>query len=334
MTVELLDATKNPSRLLRTPAPLPPSAVQAVAGRTVSGTYVVMVAVAKTELAGLPRKASHEIGVRVESGAPQIAPTSATILSNRPFVRLQLADRVDAKENHVRVSLKVTSSKELVGGDDLRAELEAKNEGVEPIVLTRLFVRGSQASMPFVDAASFTGITLAPGKSVKRELQAVLAPNTPVGAHVLSGGAEWTPDTGAANPTPVSVAALASFNRVEPFYTFISQPRLPVLTSSERGIGGTQTVVVTVGCRIDDAARAQITLSLPLGWSLDGGDGIDRVVALRGKGDERTLRFKMQIPAATVPGQYVIEARTAIGDTTYTAATTVTVATAPTPKPK
>ena len=332
VTAELLDGSKNPNRLLRARAPLPEGAVQAVAGRTVSGTYVVMVAIAKTELVGLPRKAGREIGLRIESGAPQVAPTGATILSNRPFVRLLLADRVEANEAGLRVALKITGSKNLVGGDELRAELEAKNETSAPVSLTRLFIRGSQASLPFVDAAAFTGVTVAPGKSERRELRAVLGANTPVGAHVLSGGAEWTPEAGAASATPRSVAALASFNREEPFYTTITQPKSPVLTSSERGIGGSQTVTVTVGSRTDDAVRATVTLALPLGWFLDGTDGVDRVVALRGRGDDRTLRFKMQIPAGTAPGQYVVESRTAIGDATYTAAATVTVAPLPPPK--
>jgi hypothetical protein len=61
-------------------------------------------------------------------------------------------------------------------------------------------VRGSQASAPFVDSASFTGLTLAPGQSTKRELKSIVAPSTPVGTHVLSGGAEWSVETGAATP--------------------------------------------------------------------------------------------------------------------------------------
>lgn len=333
VTAELWDGARNPDLPVRAPAPLPASAIQAVAGRTVSGSYVVMVAIAKTELVGLPRIAGREIGLRVESGVPAIAPTGATILSNRPFVRLRLSDRVDAKTGDVRVTLKVLSGKNLVSGDTLRAELEARNEGKTPVSLTRLFVRGSQASQPFVDAATLNGgIILAPGKSTKVALQSVVTDTMPVGSHVLAGGAQWLPDTGAANSVPVSVAALASFNRVEPFYTTISQPKLPVLVSGERGIGGTQTVVVTVGCRALSAERAQVVLTLPLGWSLDGGDGVDRVVALQGKNDERTLRFRLQIPAATAPGQYVIEARTAINDATYTTAATITVAPAPAPK--
>ncbi|MBC8141324.1 MAG: hypothetical protein H7Y38_07765 [Armatimonadetes bacterium] len=335
VTAELWDGAKNPNLPVRTPAPLPPSAIQAVAGRTVSGTYVVMVAIAKTELVGLPRIAGREIGLRVESGAPAVAPTGATILSNRPFVRLRLADRVDAKEGNVRVSLKLLGGKNVVAGDAVQAELQAKNEGATPVLLTRLFVRGSQASQPFVDAAALnSGVSLAPGKTIKLPLRSMISDTMPTGAHVLAGGAEWIPDTGATNNVPVSVAALASFNRVEPFYTRLSQPKSPVLTSNERGIGGTQTVVVTVGSRAIDAARAQVVLTLPLGWSLDGGDGVNRVVSLQGKGDERTLRFRMQIPAATAPGQYVIEARTAIDDATYTAAATITVAPAPPPKQK
>ena len=333
VTCELWDAAQSGDRPLRTPAPLPQTAIQAVAGRTDRGTYVVMVAISKTELVGLSRTAGRKIGLRIESGGPLATPDGTTLLSNRPLLHLQLSDRVPAQEGNVRVGLQVLSGKELIPGDGLRAVLEATNLGKNPVVLTRLFVRGSQASLPFVDSGAFTGLTLAPGQTTKRELKSVVAAQTPVGAHVLSGGAEWTTDV-SGTATPVTIAALASFNRVDPYYIQLSQPKTPVLTSSERGVGGTQTVTVTLGSRIADVTRTNVLLSLPLGWSLDGGDGVDRIVVLQGRGDYRTLRFKIQVPAQTPPGQYVIETRATIEGNPYTAAATVTVATAPAPKPK
>jgi hypothetical protein len=69
-------------------------------------------------------------------------PSGTTLISNRPFVHLLLGDRVEAKEQNVRVSLKILSAKDLVGGDSLRAVLEAKNEGRAPVSLTRLSCAG------------------------------------------------------------------------------------------------------------------------------------------------------------------------------------------------
>lgn len=330
LSAELWDGTKSGDQPVRSLAPLPDGAISAVAGRTASGSYVVMVAIGKTELAGIPRVAGRKIGLRLESGAPLATPDGITLISNRPFVHLLLGDRVEAKERDVRVSLKILSAKDLVSGDNLRAVLEAKNEGPTPVVLSRLFVRGSQASSPFVDSASFAGLTLAPGQTTKRELKSIVAPQTPVGTHVLSGGAEWTVETGAATPAPVIVAALASFDRVEPYYVSISQPKAPVLTSPERSIGGSQTITVTLHSRIAETSRAQVEFKLPLGWSVEGGDGVNRVVVLRGDGDVRPLRFKVQVPGATSPGSYVVEAAVKIGDMNYSAASTIRVAAAPT----
>lgn len=334
VTAELWDGTKNGDQPLRSSAPLPVGAIEAVAGRTTSGSYVVMVAIGKTELAGIPRIAGRKIGLRLESGAPVATPDGTTLISNRPFVHLVLGDRVEAKEQNVRVSLKILSEKDLVSGDSLRAVLEAKNEGTTPVSLKRLFVRGSQASSPFVDSASFTGLTLAPGQTTKRELKSIVAPQTPVGTHVLSGGAEWTVENGAATPVPVTVAALASFDRVEPYYISMTQPKTPVLTSPERSVGGSQTVTLTLFSRVPETARAQVEFKLPLGWSVEGGDGVNRIVVLRGKGDMRPLRFKVQVPGSTPPGPYVVESTVKIGDTTYSDAATIRVEAAPALKEK
>ncbi len=334
VTAEFWDGSRSSDQPLRSPAPLPVGAINAVAGRTSRGSYVVMVAIAKTELTGFPRNAGRKFGLRLESGAPVATPSGTTVISNRPFVRLVLGDRVEAKERDVRVSLKILGPKDLVAGDSLRAVLEAKNEGATPVVLTRLFMRGSQGSSPFVDSASFTGLTLPPGKTTKRELKSTVAPLTPVGTHVLSGGAEWTVETGAATPAPVIVAALASFDRVEPYFVTMSQSKSPVLTSPERSVGGSQTVSITLNSRVPETARAQVELKLPLGWSVEGGEGVNRIVVLRGDGDARSLRFKVQVPGSTPPGSYVLEAAVKIGDTNYTAASTIRVEAAPALKEK
>lgn len=329
VSAELWDGTKSGDSLSSSPAPLPAGAISAVAGRTSSGSYVVMAAIGKTELAGMPRTPGRKIGLRLESGPPVAAPSGTTVISNRPFLNLLLGDRVEAKEQTVRVSLKILSEKDLVPGDNLRAVLEAKNEGSTPVQLSRLFIRGSQASSPFVDSASFTGITLAPGKSTKRELRSTVAPLTPVGTHVLSGGAEWTTETGAATPAPVLVAALASFDRVEPYHLTISQPSAPVLTSPERSVGGTQSVTATLYSRVGETSRAQVEFKLPLGWSVEGGDGVNRIVVLQGDGDVRPVRFKVQVPGSTPPGPYVVEVVAKIGDRNYSAASTIRVEAAP-----
>ncbi len=329
VSVKLLDGTKNGDQPLQTAAALPTGAVNAVAGRTSTGSYVVMVAIAKTELVGIPRVAGRAIGVRFESGVPVAAPDGTLFLSNRPFVHLVLNDRIEAKEQNVRVSLKILSEKDLVPGDSLRAVLEATNEGTTAVTLTRLFVRGSQASLSFVDSASFTGLALAPGKTTKRELRSIVAPQTPVGTHVITGGAEWTVETGAATAAPVMIAALASFDRVEPYAISMAQPKAPVLTSPDRSIGGSQTVTVTLISRIADTARAEVALKLPLGWSVEGVEGTNRTVVLRGDGDVRALRYKLQVPASTAPGQYVVESTAKFGDTTYSSAATIVVKAAP-----
>ena len=334
VTAELWDATKSGDRPTNTPAPLPASAITAVAGRTDKGTYVVMVAISKTELVGLPRTPGQKIGLRVESGTPSTAPDGTTLLSNRPLIPLVLSDRVEAAQGNVRVSLKILSKKDLVPGNDLRAVLEAKNEGTVPVTLSRLFVRGSQASQPFVDSASFTGLKLAPGQTTKRELRSTVSPSTPVGTQVLTGGAEWNIDNGAATPTPVTVAALASFDRADLYYISIAQPKAPVLTSPERSVGGTQTITVNLHSRIEDTVRAEVEFKLPLGWSVEGGDGVNRVVVLRGAGDEIPLRFKVQVPASVPPGQYVIEATAKIESVVYSSAATILVQAAPIPKTK
>ena len=147
-------------------------------------------------------------------------------------------------------------------------------------------------------------------------------------------GAEWTVETGAATPAPVTVAALASFDRVEPYYITMSQPKTPVLTSPERSVGGSQTITVTLFSRVNETSRAQVEFKLPLGWSVEGGDGVNRVVVLRGDGDMRPLRFKVQVPGSTPAGPYVVETVVKIGDKTYSEAATIRVEAAPALKEK
>ena len=121
VTAELWDSTQNGDHPVKRDAPIPLTAVKAVAARTVRGTYVVMVSVGRTELAGLPRTAGQRIGLRIETGAQPVSADGSVSVSSKPFLHLVLADHIDAQDSGVQISLKIVSAKALVSGDPLRA---------------------------------------------------------------------------------------------------------------------------------------------------------------------------------------------------------------------
>ena len=314
--LQRFDASGNRDRPEAARSPIPAADMKAVAGRTPRGTFVAMLAVPRSELLGLPRKPDVTFGLRVEPGLLPAPTEGTTVLSTKPMLRLTLADTVEANDRDLNVSLKIPGRRDLTAGNGLSAVLSVQNRGTEPVAFSRLFLRGSQNAVTVVDAASFTGTTLRPGEKITRELKSGVSTDTPIGSLVLTGGVEW-PQGGAA-------AALASFDRVEPYSLTMDIDSRPVITA----VAGTQDpmreVVVTARSRMNERMKGTVILLLPAGWTLQEGE-LSRPVELRADGHIAPHRFKVLIPASTAPGDYPLEAAVELAGKKYTARGVITV---------
>lgn len=313
VSLQRFDTTQNRDRPVWAASPIPPSALKAVTGRTAQGTHAVIVAVPRTEQIGLKRKAGSSFGLRVDSGILP-APTAETAtMSVRPMLRLTLTDSIEAQGGGLVMKINIAGSRQIVPGESVRLVLEAKNEGPLPVRLARLFLRGSQGTLNHLDAATFAGIVLEPGQKFKREVRSPVGPTAGMGAMVVSGGAEF--EDGAA------IAALASFDRVEPFAITLKTDKHPARAGS---VGEKRSAVVAVRSRTHDRAKAQITLQLPAGWSLESGNP-RREVSLSFPGDTKPIYFKVQVPASALAGDYPLEASVTVGGRTYTTTAAIKV---------
>ncbi|GEM_PF-2798225 len=316
--LQYLDAEQSRDHpVVATSAPVPLAEIKTIAGRTPRGTFVTMLAVPRSEAIGLERKNGSTFGLRVEPGLPPAPFEGTTTISTRPMVQLTLADGIEAQEKGLKVSLKTLGRREVTFGDNVQCVLEVENKGPEPVTFTRLFLRGSQNAVSLVDAASFTGQTLEPGKKIKRELKTSISPETPLGTLVLTGGVEW-PDGGA-------VAALTSVDRVDPYSLHLDllDPK-PIAVGSSGVEGGSRQMRVTARSRMSGEAKGDIALSLPAGWSLDGSPAV-RSVHFRGAWEVKPYTFTVLVPGSTPPGEYLVEATVTLAGKTYTTRSTVRV---------
>lgn len=303
------DTAQNKDRPVWAASPIPVSVMKAAVGRTPKGNWAALLALPRTEEAGLARKAGATFGFRADFGLPP-ALQEAALYTPRPMLSLTLADAIDARRGGLRVQVKATP-REVVPGAGVRLALEVKNEGPDAARLGRLFLRGSQTAQPLLDAATFTGEVLQPGQKFTRELSSGVSGAAGLGTLVVAGGVET--DDGAV------LAALASFDRVEPFSIDLTIEDKPV----RAGVGETRTALVSLRSRSNRPARGKVTLQLPPGWSTE--KGAQREVSLGFAGERRGVYYEIAVPAGAMPGSYPIQADVRIAGRAYTAGGTVSV---------
>jgi hypothetical protein len=289
-------------------SPIPEEAIKTITGRTPGGMYAVLLAIGRTELAGLERRSGAELGLRVEFG---ILPPDQIADPTVPLPQLTLADTVPARIGPLISRVEVTPRR-VVPGETVQATLEVRNAGAAPIRLDRLFVRGSKAAQPFLDAADYTGQTLAPGKTIRRTFRSAVATGAGMGAIVVAGGVE--------RENGGSAAALAAFDRVEPFAVSLQVDRKPVPAGSAE----TRTALIAVTGRGYGRNQARVTLHLPPGWAAEPKD-FRRDVTLTFPGDTKPAYFKIAVPATAQPGAYPLRATVDVAGRTYAASGEVAV---------
>ena len=312
VTVQRWDTVQNKDKPVWAASPIPVNALKVVSGRTANGSFATLLALPRTETIGLARKSGSEFGLRVEFGLTSANPDGAALYTPRPLLHLRLQDAIDARGSGLTVQVKAEPGR-IVPGEGIRAALEVKNDGVAPVKVARLFLRGSQTTQPLLDAATFTGMTIKPGEKVRRSFYSVVSGLAGLGAMVLTGGAET--EGGAA------LAALASFDRVEPYGVSLSLDPRPVIT----GAGEQRTALVTAHGQGHRRIKGAVTMDLPAGWTVDKGD-LRRELVLSFDGEARPVYFKVQVPSAAVPGVYPIHATLQIAGKTYSAEGSVVVA--------
>lgn len=305
------DTVQNKDRPVWAESPVPVAELKVAAGRTPSGAYATLLAVPRAESARLRRKTGEEFGIRVDFGLPPAALDEASLYLPRPMLRVTLEDNVPARGEGLAVRVDAAPT-QLLPGDGMQIALEVKNESKSVVRVARLFLRGSQAGQPFLDAATFTGVTLKPGEKIRRDLRSAVGNGIGLGAGVVTGGVELEGGT--------ALAALASFDRVDPYSVTLSIDDRAV----SAGSSDTKTVLVSVKSRDSRRTRGKVTLQLPPHWSVENGER-QRGVSLHFAGDTRPLYYKIVVPAATTPGTYPLQADVQIGGRSYSAAGTVTV---------
>lgn len=344
LAVARWDTVQNKERPVWAQSPIPASAVKTMFGRTPAGTFAVLLAVARTEAAGLERRPGAAFGLRASWGEPPVlpgdvatgAPLAPTSFTPRPLLTLALADTVPVENDaagaaaagdglSVRVS--VAPRQVVLGTDQIRATLTAKNETAAPIRVSRLFLRGSQASAAMLDAATYTGATLGPGETVRRDFVFRVAQNAGLGSLVVAGGIEQGGGK--------ILAALATFDRVEPYAVAFVLENRPVAAAASAAPPQAGTAAqaaprssvtyqkrsanVTIRSRTNQRENADVTLDLPAGWGLEGGDQRRRVELPRGAGSERVLRYNVLVPPSAAPGVYAVRVTVQAGERTYSA---------------
>ncbi len=301
-------------------SPVPVGAMKVVTGKTPQGTFATLFALPRTELIGLKREAGRPFGLRIETGVSPAPVGDAGMVSLRPLLRLALADSIPASGQGLTLKINIAGSREVTVGDGIRATLEARNDGATPLHIARLFMRGSQSAQSYLDAATFTGVEIAPGARITRELRSAVSPGTPVGSLVLTGGAEWGDGS--------SIAALSSFDRVEPYSVRADADDKPVTVGASGVSGGARKVTVTVKSRVKEKASVRVALALPPGWSLDTSEPT-REFTLSGIGSVGTVTYNVLAPGTAAPGVYPVDASVTVGGKTYQDSATIHVAAAP-----
>ncbi len=312
VTAQRWDTLQNKQRPVWAESPIPVGAIRVVQGRTAAGTYATLLAIGGTEAAGLKLRPGADFGIRVEGGASSELPGDTAALPTRAMLPAVLTTSQSVREGGVSVRVGVSPG-QIVTGEGVRTSLEIKNEGGSPVRIARLFLRGSQGTQAHMDAATYTGMTLKPGETVKREFPSTVAGGAGYGTMVVAGGAEL--ENGGS-----SVAALASFDRVEPYSVSLSVDGKAVAS----GAGGKRTVLVTLSSLSKQRAEGTVTLHLPAAWKLENAERRRRVGMPRA-GLTEGIYYRLLIPATAAPGEYPLRADLQAGGRTYTASASVIV---------
>ena len=330
VTTARWDTVQNRERPVWAQSPIPASAIRVTQGRTPTGTFAVVFAIGRTEVAGLTRRPGAAFGLRTSWGEPPaLSPDASgalppTSFTPRALLALTLADTVPSGgDANLSARVSVSPRQVVLGTDQVKATLTVKNESKTPVRVTRLFLRGSQTSAPHLDAAAYTGQELKPGETVRRDFVMSVGPSAGRGALVVMGGAEIE----GGNP----VAGLAAFNRVEPYTLTLTLDERPVTPKNAAGPDETgsvtyekREVVVTLASRATQRGEAEVALELPAGWGLDGGDR-KRRIRLPFASEARPLRYRILIPPAAAPGTYPIRVTVQAGERTYAASGNIVV---------
>ena len=329
LAVQRWDTVQNRERPVWAQSPIPASAIRVTQGNTPAGTFAVVLAIGRTEAAGLTRRPGAGFGLRTSWGEPPaLSPDASgalppTSFTPRALLSLALADTVPGGDSSLSARVSVSPRQVVLGTDQVKATLTVKNETKTPVRVTRLFLRGSQTSQPHLDAAAYTGQELKPGETVRRDFVMSVGPGVGLGALVVTGGAEREGGT--------PVAGLAAFNRVEPYTLTLTLDERPVTpkNAAVTDENGSVTyekreVVVTLASRATQRGEAEVALELPAGWGLDGGDR-KRRIRLPFASEARPLRYRILIPPAAAPGTYPIRVTVQAGERTYAASANIVV---------
>jgi hypothetical protein len=313
------DTVQNRDQPVWAGSPIPAEQMRAKGGRTNRGTYVVMVAIPRSEEMGLDRKPGATFGVRYQASSVLSDPsTEAGRISTQPMTRLTLADNVPARSLSsltVRLSL---DTKEAAPGDGVKTTMEIKNESGAPQRVGKMFLGGSLTSSELLDSSTFAAFDLPAGKSIKREIKTSVAPSAPYGALVVRGGYEMDDGT--------KIAALVSFDRVEPHEIKLELDKRPVSGASELPKGDVRQVKVVLRSRVKDRATARVSLKIPEGWSVENNVPLVQERQLNFKGDSQSVTYKLFIPIKADLGTYPIEVTVDIAGRTYKDSGTITIA--------
>jgi hypothetical protein len=319
VTAQRFDAVQNRDRPVFAASPIPAAALKAVAGATGRGTSAVLVAIPRTELAGLERKDGARFGLRIEHGAAAAVGGEAAGVGGRAMLRLALAEEVPASRDGVTVILRVFGARDVSAGETARAILEVKNESRSEVPVSGLFVRGYGAAQPLVEFTAADAVqSLPPGKKVSRELRTPVNGLASLGALPLVGGVT-------VNGRPV--AALAAIDYVEPYAVTVQADARPVKIKSDGSPDGDgkRAVAVTLLSRVNAKADAELSIALPPGWLMEGGE-TRRKLTLRGEGDRQAFSFRLVPPSTGLAaGPQTVTVTAQVGGKSYTASATVPV---------
>lgn len=299
-------------------SPIAVGTIKAAGGKTPRGTYVVMLAIPQTEKIGLALKEGSTLGIRTDTGTLTPTESEAVNIPVRPLLRLTLAEAVLASEGNLDVKLSINGPHDIAPGGDVKLTLQITNNSQNEKTLQRLYIHGTLGGTDFVDERKFAGVTVAPGKSVKRDLQSTVSPLAPTGSIVLAGGGDLTDGT--------SVASLVSFDKVEPYSVWVETDDKPIPAGGDNGHDPVRTVKVFVRSHVNTRTTASVELKLPDNWKLTDNTPAKQDRALVRDGDVQFAKFEFVVPSSAKLGMHTIGASVTVAGHTYAADTRVIIA--------
>lgn len=258
-------------------------------------------------LLGTGRKPGAELGFRALLGAAALAEP----LPELPLLRLQLTDDSEALTGPLAAHLSLRD-RALVAGGLVRGTLELTNSGLKPLFLKQVFLPDGTVIVDLKDPI----MILNPGERLKKEFRFVLPEGPEPASVVLRGGAER-------EEGGVSVVALASVERQEPFALSLDHDIKPILSAAPDGPARRRLLVATITGRREGKTSGLVHLILPSGWSVEG--EVKRTISLSYPNERRSVSFKLSAPAGLAPGRYPVETLCEIGGKSYRAKVDFTV---------